>query len=159
SARRRPAGLPALPPPDPGSRTSRRSSGASARGRLRRERVLSHGRGRHSRDCAVPGPQPAGLPWGGVGGEPHRHPAVPPGRDDGRRRANDRGGPRAPGPRWIRSPGMNWLVWLAEAGLVWLVKGWLFWLSVGLVAYTYVGYPLVLWLITRWFPRDARKAA
>lgn len=35
---------------------------------------------------------------------------------------------------------------------------WLFWGAVALVAYTYVGYPLVLWGLTRLRPRDARKA-
>jgi cellulose synthase/poly-beta-1,6-N-acetylglucosamine synthase-like glycosyltransferase len=34
---------------------------------------------------------------------------------------------------------------------------WLFWISLALVAYTYVGYPLVLWVLTRLAPRDARK--
>lgn len=35
----------------------------------------------------------------------------------------------------------------------------LFFASVLLVAYTYVGYPLVLWVLTRMRPRDARKGS
>jgi len=35
----------------------------------------------------------------------------------------------------------------------------LFFLSMSLVAYTYVGYPLVLWMLTRIRSRDARKGA
>ena len=35
---------------------------------------------------------------------------------------------------------------------------WLFWMSIALVIYTYVGYPLVLWVLTRIRSRDARKS-
>jgi len=45
---------------------------------------------------------------------------------------------------------MTWLSWISIG---------LFWASIGLVAYTYAGYPLVLWALTRWRPRDARKAS
>jgi cellulose synthase/poly-beta-1,6-N-acetylglucosamine synthase-like glycosyltransferase len=36
---------------------------------------------------------------------------------------------------------------------------WLFWISMALVAYTYVGYPIVLWVLTQLRPHDARKGS
>lgn len=36
---------------------------------------------------------------------------------------------------------------------------WLFWMSIALVIYAYVGYPLVLWVLTRIRSRDARKGS
>lgn len=33
-----------------------------------------------------------------------------------------------------------------------------FWLSTALIGFTYIGYPMLLWLIARWRPRPVRKA-
>ena len=34
-----------------------------------------------------------------------------------------------------------------------------FWLSTALIAFTYVGYPMVLWVVARWRPRPVQRAA
>ena len=34
---------------------------------------------------------------------------------------------------------------------------WVFWTSLGVIAYTYVGYPVWLWIRSRWRPRSAQR--
>jgi biofilm PGA synthesis N-glycosyltransferase PgaC len=34
---------------------------------------------------------------------------------------------------------------------------WVFWMAAGLIAYTYVGYPLWLWMRSQWAPRPVRR--
>ena len=36
---------------------------------------------------------------------------------------------------------------------------WVFWISAALIVYTYVGYPVWLWLRSRWRPRPVRRGA
>ncbi|MGH9440207.1 MAG: glycosyltransferase family 2 protein, partial [Terriglobia bacterium] len=36
---------------------------------------------------------------------------------------------------------------------------WIFWISLGFIAYTYFGYPLALYLRSRWRPRLVRLAS
>ena len=34
---------------------------------------------------------------------------------------------------------------------------WMFWIAAGVVGYAYVGYPLWLWVRSRWSPRPVRR--